>query len=313
MSHISDFDPLASNRYHQECLKYLIPMLDHEATVSDENLFAATIILRVLEEMEVKNMGTDNHGYLLGIHAFVKGGDRYLVAGSLSAACFWIGLRQEIYSAVMNHQPVRINLNHALVDRSLGPADDHTWANRAVVHCADVLNFCFSEERTYLVASRWRELNGFSQNWYTAIPASFEPLFKSNGGHMDAFPEIWYQSSCHVIGVQHHHLAELFLARFNPEIPRIGVQRKAAEGLMTERIQDLVRRVCGIGLGNQWTPPSMFTACMAIAAFGDYFHTRQDLNAMLEILKKTERDHARPTEAVQNMCQTWAQDLRSSM
>jgi hypothetical protein len=52
LSHIEDFDPLASNRYHEECLKYLIPMLDHAETVSDENLFAATIILRVLEEME---------------------------------------------------------------------------------------------------------------------------------------------------------------------------------------------------------------------------------------------------------------------
>jgi hypothetical protein len=30
----------------------LIPMLDHAEMVSDENLFAATIILRVLEEME---------------------------------------------------------------------------------------------------------------------------------------------------------------------------------------------------------------------------------------------------------------------
>lgn len=28
----------------------------------------------------------------------------------------------------------------------------------------------------------------------------------------------------------------------------------------------VVRKVCGIGLCNQYTPPSMFTACMAIAA-----------------------------------------------
>lgn len=54
LSHTSDFDPLASNRYHNECLKVLIPMLNHAATVADENLFAATIILRVLEEMEGK-------------------------------------------------------------------------------------------------------------------------------------------------------------------------------------------------------------------------------------------------------------------
>jgi hypothetical protein len=46
------YDALASNRYHQECLKYLIPMLNNTATVSDETLFAATIILRVLEEID---------------------------------------------------------------------------------------------------------------------------------------------------------------------------------------------------------------------------------------------------------------------
>lgn len=52
LSHTTDFDPLASNRYHDECLKYLIPMMNHSSAVADENLFAATIILRMLEEMD---------------------------------------------------------------------------------------------------------------------------------------------------------------------------------------------------------------------------------------------------------------------
>jgi hypothetical protein len=52
LSQTGDYDPLASNRYHDECLGYLIPMLDMSFTVSDENLFAATIILRMLEEMD---------------------------------------------------------------------------------------------------------------------------------------------------------------------------------------------------------------------------------------------------------------------
>ena len=52
LSHTGNYDSLASNRYHQECLKYLIPMLDNNATVGDETLFAATIILRVLEEID---------------------------------------------------------------------------------------------------------------------------------------------------------------------------------------------------------------------------------------------------------------------
>lgn len=52
LSRTGDYDPLVSNRYHQECLKFLIPVLNDTATISDENLFAATIILRVMEEMD---------------------------------------------------------------------------------------------------------------------------------------------------------------------------------------------------------------------------------------------------------------------
>jgi hypothetical protein len=52
LSHVGNYDSYASARYHQECLKYLIPMLDNTATVSDESLFAASIILRVLEEID---------------------------------------------------------------------------------------------------------------------------------------------------------------------------------------------------------------------------------------------------------------------
>lgn len=52
LNKISDYDPYASNRYHDECLKYLIPMLNDASTISDQSIFAATIILRVLEEMD---------------------------------------------------------------------------------------------------------------------------------------------------------------------------------------------------------------------------------------------------------------------
>lgn len=54
LSRISDFDPFVSDRYHQECLKHLIPELSDTAAIMDENLLAATIILRFLEEVEGK-------------------------------------------------------------------------------------------------------------------------------------------------------------------------------------------------------------------------------------------------------------------
>ncbi|KAF3356288.1 hypothetical protein VdG1_06382 [Verticillium dahliae VDG1] len=264
LAHTLRYDALASNRYHEQCLTYLIPLLDHAVTVSDENLFAATIILRVLEEMDVPVLGQDTHGHLLGIHAFVAphsapptpttpdpGPRSPLSPHSLSAACFWVGLRQEIYSAVMNHQPVRMNLAHpAVVDRSTTPADDYAWANRAIVHCADVLNFCFGPD--HADRPRWHALREANKNWKAALPASYMPVFyrerdlnaaetgDAEADAMKAFPEVWYWKGCHIIAVQHHILAELYLALFDPAHPRTGLQRRAADAALASQARTLV-------------------------------------------------------------------------
>ncbi|KJR89525.1 ARCA-like protein [Sporothrix schenckii 1099-18] len=312
LAHIGNFDRYASDRYHQECLNVLIPMLSHEDTAADENLFAATIILRVWEEMEFKHSGFDSQGYLLGIHAFVHGHGHKIVPNTLSAAAFWVGLRQEIYTATINQQPVKAPLVLSLADsaRGLSPAEDHDWANRAVIHCVDVLNFCFGETVSTLSPRfSWDELSSWNKQWSARLPDSFTPTYFKERGPGDAFPEIWHHSSWHVTGLQHHILAELFLVSFDPKIPRIGRQRLEAAKNVNDRVCALVREVCGIGLGNQWTPPGMFTACMAITAFGDRFHERRDQEALLDMLRRTEKDHARPTEAVQQqLMRSWGWD-----
>ncbi|KAG7142239.1 hypothetical protein HYQ45_001311 [Verticillium longisporum] len=337
LAHTLRYDALASNRYHEQCLTYLIPLLDHAVTVSDENLFAATIILRVLEEMDVPVLGQDTHGHLLGIHAFVAphsapptpttpdpGPRSPLSPHSLSAACFWVGLRQEIYSAVMNHQPVRMNLAHpAVVDRSTTPAHDYAWANRAIVHCADVLNFCFGPD--HADRPRWHALREANKNWKAALPASYMPVFyrerdpnaaetgDAEADAMKAFPEVWYWKGCHIIAVQHHILAELYLALFDPAHPRTGLQRRAADAALASQARTLVRSLCGIGTCNRWCPPAMFTACMGVAAAGDRFEDRRDQEALLALLRATEREHARPTRAVCDLlkgCWGWDQNGR---
>jgi hypothetical protein len=73
-----------------------------------------------------------------------------------------------------------------------------------------------------------------------------------------------------------------------------------------ERIKSNLRELCGIGLYNRWTPPGMFTASMGIAICGDRFEDKVDQDALLDILVRTERDHARPTAAVQKqMKESW--------
>ncbi|KAL2761030.1 hypothetical protein ACRALDRAFT_1025989, partial [Sodiomyces alcalophilus JCM 7366] len=330
LAHTSRYDPLASNRYHEQCLAYLIPLLDHAVIVSDENLFAATIILRVLEELDVPTLGQDAHGHLLGIHAFVaptpvqdhearqrEEPQRRIEPNTLRAACFWVGLRQEIYSAVTNQQCVRMNLaHHGVVDRSTAPADDFVWANRAIVHFADVLNFCFGERGPGDLA-RWEELARSNREWKACLPASYMPIFYrergGEGGGADvfaAFPEVWYWRGCHVIAVQHHILAELYLALFDPSHPRTGARRRAADASLSERACNLVRNLCGIGVGNQWCPPAMFTACMGITAAGDRFESKTDMEALLEVLRITEREHGRPTQSVRSQLrQSWGMEV----
>ncbi|KAK6836658.1 hypothetical protein PG987_007153 [Apiospora arundinis] len=296
LSRTSSYDPLASNRYHNECLTQLIPKIDDAAGgLSDENLFAATIILRMLEEMDAIT-GNESHGHLLGIHAFVNIGDQYMVPGSLSAAAYWAGLRQEIYSAIISQSRVKINLDHFIVDRSLQPADDYTWSNRAVVNLADVLNYCFDAPPS---PTQWAALDEHCQRWEELRPSSFEPFFYREREAPEAFPEIWHHSSCHITGIQYHLLAQLFLAQFDPTIPRVGTKRTSAMKKVTQRIDELMRRLCGIGASNQWAPPAMFEASTGIAMFGDRFEERVDQEAMLDILRRTESDHARPTKAVQ--------------
>lgn len=133
LSRVSDLDVYIADRYHNECLKFLIPMLDDDAAVLDENLLASTVILRYLEEIDVPLSGqvvADSH--LIGTQLFISAQERSAVTGGLRLAAFWVGLRQEIYVAFVNQRSIIPPLEHCNVDRSFEPADDGTWANRHV-------------------------------------------------------------------------------------------------------------------------------------------------------------------------------------
>lgn len=51
MSIINGRDGHVADRYHRECLSLLIPVLDQSNAALDAALFAATVILRVYEEI----------------------------------------------------------------------------------------------------------------------------------------------------------------------------------------------------------------------------------------------------------------------
>lgn len=54
MNRTADFDSLVSDQYYQKCLETLIPALNDHGVTMDDDLLAATVILRLLEEYDGK-------------------------------------------------------------------------------------------------------------------------------------------------------------------------------------------------------------------------------------------------------------------
>ncbi|KAM7183063.1 hypothetical protein V8F20_012758 [Naviculisporaceae sp. PSN 640] len=300
LAHVSKTFPDVYRIYSKECITRLCNWGGNEDLQEQEDVFAATVILRVMAELEATDKGGQLDGHFLsGLRLCVQNQRTILKSGSLGAAAYWVGLRQEIYNAIANHEQVSMLKEDVLPDiikHSMSSADDYTWANRAVVHCAEVLNYCFDQPHRKL-RHRWEELMRWNRDWTRGTVANFSPIYEAPD--TTPFPEIWYTQSCHVIGTQHHLLAQLFLEHCHPDMPTVGVPLEQAKRDMKPKLQKIVRKICGIGLGNPWTPPSMFTACMAIHAFGDLFTDLVDQREMLNILQRTQAEHGRPTLKVQ--------------
>lgn len=220
------FSPNSYVKYDQECVININRWYENTKNIVDEDIFATMVIMRVFAELKgelgphwenllgvsyltylpsaAKDDGSGrlNEYFLSGLQLFAVKSKDQLNHGSLGAAAFWVGLRQEIYNAVANRTQVgmlQMGNVPSLVDRSLKPADDFTWANRAVVHCADVINFCFAKEQGTF--EEWDELMKWNRRWSSEAALSFTPIYL--GDEVDEanrrvpFPAIGYIQRCH--------------------------------------------------------------------------------------------------------------------
>lgn len=144
-------------------------------------------------------MGVDDEIYLCGIQIFIEAQSQYrLESAGLRSAAFWVGIRQEIHTAFLEQRGIRFNLSCPRLSsyRSLDPTDDSTWANRVILHCADVLTYCYGEEIP--IVDRYDQLLGYSQGWLTSKPPTFSPIYYKSPSQSDEgmFPQIWYLGDC---------------------------------------------------------------------------------------------------------------------
>ncbi|KAJ5855371.1 uncharacterized protein N7529_009315 [Penicillium soppii] len=309
LNRTTHFDPFVSDHYYQACLEKLIPALDDHGVTMDDDLLAATVILRLLEEFDVPLAGSDIRGHSFGTKAFIRGPTLMTTTPSLRQAVYWSGLRQEIYNALSLQQAPDIDLSSLNLNSQFSPlgpdAGDCAWANQAIAHCADVLIFCFGEgHRSTAVHA---ELKAQNEQWTATRPDSFDPYFVGEEGEIGvAFPDVRFGCPWHAIGNQYTDLAQILLAVHDPSLPTVGPLRRR----LIQDADDFIRKgvwvVCGAALSNASVPPAMVVGCMAIHLCGDRFTDPHQQDLLIQVLVRTDTLHGWPTHALQRQLrETW--------
>lgn len=289
--------------YHSKCIEHLVSVSDDLDALYDENLLVASVILRFYEEIDAPLSGGDwaQKGTQVFITAQASGG----LDSSLRRAAFRVAYRQEVHMAFIKQRPFHMPLQcHEY--RSLEYAEDFTWAYRTIVHCADILQYCYGHGSK--TNSDYDMLVQYHEGWENLRPQSFDALYQRGAtwNTKQALPEIWYLSDCHVTAHQHMDISQILLTTYNPRIPRLGPGHRAASQRIEAQINTIVKRLCGVAISNHRSPPAMNTACMAISMCGEQFTKIEEQESILEVLKYTEKQHAWPTKHIQDrLIEAW--------
>lgn len=171
----ADIDPYLANHYYQRCLEFLIPELTRVAPACVEDLLAATVILRLLEELDVPLAGPDLYQHSSGTRALLCSQTSQVPSATgLRRAASWAGLRQEIWVCLSRNRAPAMRASPELLEYLEPERDDCAWANRAVSHCLDVLDFCFGE--TPGTPATYDDLSAANRRWEVDRPSSYDPL-----------------------------------------------------------------------------------------------------------------------------------------
>lgn len=289
--------------YHSKCTEHLVSVSDNLDVLYDENLLVASVILRFYEEIDAPLSGGD--GAPKGTQVFLTAQASGCLDSSLRRAAFRVAYRQEVHMAFLRQRPFHMPLQYHEY-RSLEYADDFTWAYRTIVHCADVLQYCYGLGSKS--NSDYDMLVQYHEGWESLRPRSFDALYDRAAvvSSRRALPEIWYLSDCHVTAHQHMDISRILLTTYDPRIPRLGPGLKAVSQDIEAQINTIVKRLCGVAISNHRSPSAMNIAYMAITMCGEQFTDIEDRGCILEVLKYTEQQHALPTAHIRSrLIEAW--------
>lgn len=320
---LRDLNEVSTIKYYLATNAYLRVLCNNEDHTRDEDLLAATVIMRFYEELAELISGEPRDQLTRPFQLFVAAQakpstfhfpqERYnfQAAGvfasvrdviepylnSYQHASFRIALRQECQRALLARRQVDLPLETWHFLEGFDETEDSVWTDRHLYHYARVLQYCFNhEEHSARKTERWEALHGFEKLWEETRPLSFSPYHKTEPDRAagEIFPKYWYVNEVHAVGIMYYHLSRLLLSVYNPHIHRIGPGSAAAHRRVSAEVRELVIEICGVAMSSLDTQPVLVQAYNTITMFGEHFADRQEQEGLLEVLGELERRHGWP-------------------
>ncbi|GJC94853.1 sugar transporter [Colletotrichum higginsianum] len=271
---IKGADDSEPSTYYSHALQILIPMLDSSLEAQNEEVLAAIVILRQYEEMNDTDFGV----HLSGSSKLLNSMFSLASKGGLGEAASWIVLRQDYWVALVQSQPLSINLDSYRGSSSFVRSEPECLANRAVFLCAEACAYAF-QPTAMRDLDRWNTLNRELGSWLVSNPWHADPLWveaphriSANGS---AFPTVWMTHPAHVL--------------------------------------DNFRLLLGLAISNPTVVNSAFTAAHALRACGLYLTDPKERKESLEFLDKIhERTGWRTKDLQEQLESQWSKDTKSS-
>ncbi|KAI0858974.1 hypothetical protein F4860DRAFT_285887 [Xylaria cubensis] len=274
-------------------------------------VLAAIVLIRFLVVIRTTLDVRSRESSSIEICAIFETQSQFLLPRGPHQAAFWAGIRQEIYLAILNERSTGLCLDKCNIDLSLENAEDEVWMGRITLHLVEVLEFCFgSREIDAYVYQKYESLAGYLATWASSVPESFEPLLTRLPEGEEVFPEIVFLSDCTMAAWHCYHLTRMLLIAHNPRFPRMGSSYMAAMQSMDNEIKSDVRVLCGIAETHGNAYRACLPAIMGIVLAGDRFTNRREQQALFDFLVKVQKNHAWPTQFIQQeMKETWGWNL----
>ncbi|KAJ5569501.1 uncharacterized protein N7459_008931 [Penicillium hispanicum] len=282
-------DDWEASSYHGKCLELLITALDQPEHTYDENLLITVVILRMYEELE---HNTDQKFHLLGSNRLVNLLSRSASSRGLAEATSWQFLRQAIYSSIVQHQPLQLDLRNYERSYTFQREDDAALANMIIFHCAHIVQLCHDVPRQLVEEDVWRQVSDSVEQWHQNKPITWQPLrYQASSVSADRpFPEIWMMSGPAVVGMQYYHTAWIFLTLSDPDAGLMNDYEMARSRRLVERtIATHVITVIGLSLSNESVQNAYFMACHLLHRFGYCLRHPVEQQGSLRFLCRVEK------------------------